>query len=129
MAAEANLTLYMFDGRLGEYTSRFGRVRLSISERTSADSCEPPYPIENTHHSQTLSRLLSDPPGTGKTMLAVALGITAIEAGHRVLFLTLETLITRLRRAQAENAGMAARTMDHTQSFSGGRAGLSADEP
>jgi len=36
-------------------------------------------------------------------MLAVALGIKAIEAGHRVLFLTLETLITRLRRAQAEN--------------------------
>jgi len=41
--------------------------------------------------------------GTGKTMLAVALGINAVEAGHRVLFLTLETLITRLRRAQTEN--------------------------
>jgi len=47
--------------------------------------------------------LLLGPPGTGKTMLAVGLGIKAIEAGHRVLFLTLETLITRLRRAQAEN--------------------------
>ena len=47
--------------------------------------------------------ILLGPPGTGKTMLAVALGVKAIEAGHRVLFLTLETLITRLRRAQAEN--------------------------
>jgi DNA replication protein DnaC len=46
--------------------------------------------------------LLLGPPGTGKAMLAVALGIKAIEAGHRVLFLTLETLITRLRRAQLE---------------------------
>jgi DNA replication protein DnaC len=36
-------------------------------------------------------------------MLAVALRIKAVDAGHRVLFLTLETLITRLRRAQTEN--------------------------
>jgi hypothetical protein len=36
-------------------------------------------------------------------MLAVGLGIKDVEAGHRVLFHTLETLITRLRRAHAEN--------------------------
>jgi len=38
-------------------------------------------------------------------MLAVALGIKTIEAGHRVLFLTLETLITRLRRNSAKSSG------------------------
>lgn len=43
------------------------------------------------------------PPGVGKTHLALALGVKAVEAGHRVLFVTLETLMTRLKRAQAEN--------------------------
>ena len=43
------------------------------------------------------------PPGVGKTHLAVALGVKAVEAGYSVLFLTLETLITRLAKAQHEN--------------------------
>ena len=43
------------------------------------------------------------PPGVGKTHLAIALGVKAVEAGHRVLFLSLETLMTRLKRAQTEN--------------------------
>jgi DNA replication protein DnaC len=43
------------------------------------------------------------PPGVGKTHLAIALGIKAVEAGHRVQFLTLETLLTRLTRAHREN--------------------------
>jgi DNA replication protein DnaC len=47
--------------------------------------------------------VLLGPPGVGKTHLALALGVKAAEAGHRVLFLTLETLMTRLRRAQVEN--------------------------
>jgi len=42
------------------------------------------------------------PPGVGKTHLAIALGIKAVEAGHRVLFLTLDELLTRLRKASAE---------------------------
>ncbi len=43
------------------------------------------------------------PPGVGKTHLAVALGVMAVEAGYSVLFLTLETLMTRLVRARHEN--------------------------
>lgn len=47
--------------------------------------------------------ILLGPPGTGKTHLAIALGVKAVEAGHRVAFLTLETLLGRLVRAQSEN--------------------------
>lgn len=43
------------------------------------------------------------PPGVGKTHLAVALGVKAVEAGYSVLFHTLESLMTRLNRAQHEN--------------------------
>jgi DNA replication protein DnaC len=43
------------------------------------------------------------PPGVGKTHLAVALGVKAVEAGFTVLFLTLETLMTRLVKAKHEN--------------------------
>lgn len=43
------------------------------------------------------------PPGVGKTHLAIALGIKAVEAGYSVLFLTLEELISRLVRAAKES--------------------------
>jgi len=47
--------------------------------------------------------IMLGPPGVGKTHLAIALGVKAIEAGHTVLFLTLESLVTRLTRARMEN--------------------------
>lgn len=47
--------------------------------------------------------ILLGPPGVGKTHLAIALGVKAVEAGYRVLFLTLESLLTRLSRARMEN--------------------------
>lgn len=47
--------------------------------------------------------VLLGPPGVGKTHLAVALGLKAVEAGYSVLFLTLESLMTRLVRAKHEN--------------------------
>ncbi|MFQ5894098.1 MAG: IS21-like element helper ATPase IstB [Nitrospinota bacterium] len=47
--------------------------------------------------------VLLGPPGVGKTHLAVALGVKAVEAGFTVLFLTLEALMGRLVRARHEN--------------------------
>lgn len=47
--------------------------------------------------------VLLGPPGVGKTHLAIALGVKAVEAGYSVLFLTLEGLMTRLMRAKHEN--------------------------
>lgn len=47
--------------------------------------------------------ILLGPPGVGKTHLAVALGVKAVEAGYSVLFLTLEQLMTRLVKAFNEN--------------------------
>ena len=43
------------------------------------------------------------PPGVGKTHLAIALAVNAAQAGHRILFLTLEQLMSKLNRARQEN--------------------------
>jgi DNA replication protein DnaC len=47
--------------------------------------------------------VLLGPPGVGKTHLAIALGVKAVEAGFSTLCLTLETLMGRLGRARHEN--------------------------
>ena len=46
--------------------------------------------------------LVLGPPGVGKTHLAVALGLKAIETGYRVLFATAANLIATLTKAHAE---------------------------
>ena len=45
---------------------------------------------------------LLGPPGTGKSHLAVALGVEAVKAGHSVHFSTLADLISSLTRAERE---------------------------
>ena len=47
--------------------------------------------------------VLLGPPGVGKTHVAIALGVKAVEAGYSALFLTLESLMGRLVRARHEN--------------------------
>jgi DNA replication protein DnaC len=47
--------------------------------------------------------LLLGPPGVGKTHLAVALGLRAIEQGFGVYFVRAQDLLEDLRRAQAEH--------------------------
>ena len=47
--------------------------------------------------------VLLGPPRVGKTHLAIGLAIKAAEEGHRILFLTLEQLMTKLNRARQEN--------------------------
>jgi len=52
---------------------------------------------------RTENVVLLGPPGVGKTHLAIALGVKAVEAGYSALFLTLECLMGRLVRARHEN--------------------------
>ena len=47
--------------------------------------------------------VLLGPPGVGKTHLAVALGVKAAESGHRLLFMSLDRLVTTLVKARQEN--------------------------
>jgi len=47
--------------------------------------------------------ILLGPPGVGKTHLAIALAVKAIMMGHRVLFMTLDAMLSRLRKARDEN--------------------------
>lgn len=47
--------------------------------------------------------VLLGPPGVGKTHLAVALAVKAAEAGHRVMFSSLDKLVSTVVRANQEN--------------------------
>ena len=46
--------------------------------------------------------LLIGPPGVGKTMLAIALGLKAVHAGYRVYYTTAADLVARTARAAIE---------------------------
>jgi DNA replication protein DnaC len=48
---------------------------------------------------ETANLLLIGPPGVGKTMLAIALGLKAVETGYRVHYTTAADLVARTSRA------------------------------
>ena len=54
------------------------------------------------HRRADTRQYVSASPGVGKTHLAVALGLKAIEAGYRVLFSTAANLIATLTKAHGE---------------------------
>lgn len=71
------------------------RFQPSIDERQVRDLATL------TFINEAANVLLLGPPGVGKTHLAVALGLRAIEAGHGVYFMRAHHLLEDLRRAQA----------------------------
>ena len=58
--------------------------------------------------------VLLGPPGTGKTHLAIGLGIKAAQAGHRVLFATATEWVTRLQAAHSATSGCSSSTRSAT---------------
>jgi DNA replication protein DnaC len=54
-------------------------------------------------HGENLIFLFLGPPGVGKTHLAVALGLRAIQQGYRTAFTSATALLTTLTKAYAEN--------------------------
>jgi DNA replication protein DnaC len=51
---------------------------------------------------ENANALLIGPPGVGKTMLAIALGLKAVHAGYRVYYTTAADLVARTSRAALE---------------------------
>lgn len=52
---------------------------------------------------RNLSHYCWDHRGRARRTCVIALGVSAVEAGHRVLFLTLDSLLSKLKWARDEN--------------------------
>jgi DNA replication protein DnaC len=69
----------------------------TVSEKVFSELAECGYIRERQNI------ILLGPPGTGKTHLAVALGMEATQRRYRVKFTTLSTMITKLKESKERN--------------------------
>ena len=92
--------------------TRMRRPR-SRSPRPSTSSTSPPPPSRTATFDYLASlewirgaenACLIGPAGTGKSHVLVALGVAAVEAGHRVRYFTAAELVETLYRALADNS-------------------------
>jgi len=92
--ARSRLAHFPFHKTLEEFDFAF---QPSIDERRVRELAQLAFVRE------AANVLLLGPPGVGKTHLAVALGLKAIEAGYGVYFVRAHDLVEDLRRAMAEH--------------------------
>jgi DNA replication protein DnaC len=84
--------------RRGSARPRRSRISFSITNRRSNATPSRTWPPA-AFLAKAENVVLLGPPGTGKTHLAIGLGIKAAQAGHRVLFATATEWVTRLQAA------------------------------
>ena len=73
-----------------------------FAAQPSVDQALIREPATCSYLSDATNILFIGPPGVGKTMLAIALGHAAVDAGHRVYYTTASDLAARCRKAAIE---------------------------
>ena len=88
-------------------SSPFNRLNPYAANNLPNNGCDSA--VTRTSHGNSDTKMLQSvafTPGTGKTHLAIGLGVKAAQAGYSVLFDTASNWITRLRRTPAPGNSM-----------------------